>query len=249
MENLALKLKETPESDTRQRRSRTATCLSCGTDLPRANRRYCSKECRQQIHWVLALSKGLLRTLNARYAAFSFTREEVILDVLPVWSKGISRFIQRRSFGRKPAEDLKHLILQAGRRWHAMVNQRISRSYATYYLITHNRKQDLDPGHIKPNRQTQPRLSKAEQKSLRILNLAKDDLFSEEYVVRIKNAYRRMSKQHHPDMGGSAEKFRELTAAQQQLLVWAANPQFTRRTALAHCWSYDGATNRWSPPL
>ena len=29
----------------------------------------------------------------------------------------------------------------------------------------------------------------------------------------------------------------------------AENPQFTSRKALVDCWSYDGYTNRWAPPL
>jgi len=54
---------------------------------------------------------------------------------------------------------------------------------------------------------------------------------------------------YHPDLGGDAEKFKKLNAAHQQMLLWAENPHFTLRKALLDCWSYDGATNRWSPPL
>ena len=94
---------------------RRIRCLSCGTDQIKRGRRYCSKECRRQINWVLSLSKGLLKSFNARYAAFSFTDDHVILDVLPVWSKGISRFALERANNIKPAEGLKNLILESGR--------------------------------------------------------------------------------------------------------------------------------------
>jgi hypothetical protein len=50
-------------------------------------------------------------------------------------------------------------------------------------------------------------------------------------------------------MGGDDEKFKKLNAAHQQMLLWAENPHFTLRKALLDCWSYDGATNKWSPPL
>jgi len=90
-------------------------CLSCGTRNIKSGRRYCSKECRQHMNWVLSLSKGLLRAFNARYATFSYTSEYVILDILPVWSNGISRLMGRRNPDRKPAEDFKELILHWGK--------------------------------------------------------------------------------------------------------------------------------------
>ena len=77
---------------------RTKRCLSCGTDRIEPRRRYCSNGCRRQMTWVLSLSKGLLKAINARYAAFYFTDNQVVLDVLSVWSKQGSRF----SFRRRP---------------------------------------------------------------------------------------------------------------------------------------------------
>ena len=224
-------------------------CLSCGKIPIKPGRRYCSKECRQQINWVLSLSKGLLKAFNARYAAFSFTEDHVILDVLPVWSKGISRFAFERANGRKPAEDLKSLILESGREWHHMVESNNSRSYASLFLLEKNQKKNINPATIKPNRKARLRLSKQEKKYLKILKLDREDLSSEEHTVKIKSAYKKMAKVHHPDIGGDAEKFRQLSDAHKQMLMWAENPQYTSRKALHDCWSYDGATNRWSPPL
>ena len=71
-------------------------CLACGADGIKAGRRYCTNECREQILWVLSLSKGLLRVFNAKYAAFSFSESHVVLDVLPIWSQEISRFLFKR---------------------------------------------------------------------------------------------------------------------------------------------------------
>ena len=215
----------------------------------RRKRRYCSAECRQQVHWVLSLSKGLLRTLNARYAAFSFSRDHVILDVLPVWSKGISRFIGQRTPGKKPAEDLKRLILEAGREWHHLVNNNTSRSYASLSLLEKSHQKDINPDSIKPSRRDRVRLSKYEKDCLKILKLERDDLSSQDYLGTIKSAYKKMAKLHHPDMGGDAEKFKQLKKAHDQMLLWTENPQYTSRKALEDCWSYDGYTCRWSPPL
>jgi hypothetical protein len=225
------------------------TCLSCGTDRIKPGRRYCSKECRQQINWVLSLSKGLLRTFNARYASFSFTPEHVILDMLPVWSKEISRFIGKRTPGNKPAEDLKNLILESGKEWYHLVDNKTSRSYACLCLLKKNHKKDIDPGDIKPNRKFRPKLSKDENDCLKILKLKRKDLFSGSHLAKIKTAYKRMAKLYHPDVGGDEEKFKKLNEAHKQMLLWAKNPQYISRKALRGCWSYDGSTNRWAPPL
>ncbi len=229
--------------------TRSIRCLSCGKEPIKPGRRYCSKECRQQINWVLSLSKGLLKAFNARYAAFSFTEDHVVLDVLPFWSKGISRFVLDRADSRKPAEDLKNLILESGSKWHHMVENNTSRSYASLFLLEKNQKQNIDPETIKPDRKSRLKLSKQEKKCLKILKLDREDLSSEGQKVKIKAAYKKMAKVHHPDIGGDAEKFRQLNDAHKQMLMWAENPQYTSRKALRNCWSYDGATNRWSPPL
>ena len=244
-----------PQVRVRRNGKKRARCLACGTEDMKGGRRYCSKECRQQINWVLSLSKGLLKTFNARYAAFSFTEDHVILDVLPVWSKGISRFIARRTPGRKPAEDLKELILASGEEWYTLVGNRNSRSYATLVLLRKNHNEHIDPAEIKPNSLTRLRLSKQQREYLKILRLTQEDLvpngpaWVSERQHKIRVAYKRMAKVYHPDKGGDAEKFKALNEAHQQMLIWAENPQFTNRKALEGCWSYDGASNRWVPPL
>jgi hypothetical protein len=229
--------------------TKTLRCLSCGTDKIKPGRRYCSKECRQQISWVLSLSKGLLKTFNARYAAFSFTHEHVTLDILPVWSKRISRFVCLRSPQNKPAEDLKNLILQSGKEWHHLVNNKTSKSFASLYLLEKNHKKDIDPESVKPLRKARLRLSKIENKCLKILQLDRKDLSSDGHLSKIKSAYKKMAKLYHPDMGGDEERFKQLNEAHRKMLLWAENPQYTSRKALPDCWSYDGSTSRWSPPL
>lgn len=224
-------------------------CRACGKIGIRAGRRYCSSQCRSYTLWVLSLSKGLLRALNTRYAAFSFTTEQVILDVFPIWGKNISRFVYNRTRGNKPAEDLKQLVLHFGREWHNMVNNNRSMSYASLHLVNRNHEKTVSPEKIRPGRSATPRLSKNERTSLKILKLKTNDLSSRECKPTIKTAYKKMAKVHHPDMGGDAEQFKKLNEAHEQMLQWAENPQYTSRKALHDCWSYDGFTSRWSPPL
>ena len=230
------------------RRVAKRTCLSCGTEEMKKGRRYCSKECRQKVNWVLALSKGLLITLNARYAAFSFTREMVMLDVYPSWSKDISRFTYGRKDGQKPAEDLKCLVVEWGREWHRLVNNKNSRSRASHpdqqdqsERYSSRRRQTLQtrPAQTVPNGST----------SLKILQLSRDDLSSESSNERIKSAYKKMAKIHHPGRRGRRRILQTAENAHEQMLHWAENPQYTFRKALEGCWFYDGYTGRWSPPL
>lgn len=224
-------------------------CLACGTDNMKAGRRYCSKECRQQMLWVLSLSKGLLRICNARYAAFSFNQSHVALDILPIWAQEISRFTYSRTSGKKPAEDLKSLILQSGEEWYHIVNNNKSKSYASLLLLTKNHNKGITPDSIKPNKSVRPRFSECERKSMKLLQLKLEELVSDGHVSRIRSAYKRLAKIHHPDVGGDTEKFQKLNEAHQQMLLWAENPQFTSRKALIGYWSYDASTSRWAPPL
>lgn len=224
-------------------------CLSCGASGLSAGRRYCSKDCRRQMVWVLSLSTGLLRAFNARYAAFSFDKGHVMLDVLPVWSKEISRFLYRRTLGKRPAEDLKNMILRSGGEWYEMIQSRTSRSYASLCLLNKNHDCTVDPGSVKPDRRVRPRLSRKERLYIRLLELKAEELLLDGHIARIKGSYRKLAKLYHPDMGGDAQKFRQINEAHEQMLLWAKSPQFTMKKSLVDCWSYDGSTNRWSPPL
>jgi hypothetical protein len=229
--------------------TKSLKCLACGKPLKKPRRRYCSNGCHQKINWVLSLSKGLLKTFNARYAAFSFTDRHVMLDVLPAWSNVISRFVCERKHGNKPAEDLKYLVLQSGKEWYELIDNRKSKSYASLVLLDKSHNREIDPDSIKPNRNTQPRFSDQQKNCLKVLCINREELCSDSHTVKINSAYRKMAKVYHPDMGGDEEKFKQLNEAHKQMLSWAENPLFISRKALHNCWSYDASTNRWSPPL
>lgn len=224
-------------------------CLACGnTELGR-RRRYCSPDCKSQIMWVLSLSKGLLSSFNTRYASFSFNRSQVTLDILPAWSKEISRFTHKRTSGQKPAHDLKRLILDSGSEWYALIDDNNSRSYASLSILKKKSNRSIPSKSIKPDNRVKPRFSKDERQALKHLRLKLEELIAEEKTTKIKSAYKKMARIHHPDMGGDAEEFRKVKDAHEQMLTWAENPQFSSRKALIDCWSYDASTNKWVPPL
>ncbi len=228
---------------------RTRRCVACGTDGIKPGRRYCSRECRQKLMWTLSLSKGLLITLNTRYAAFSFTKHYVALDVMPTWSKRVSRFIYERNSGHSPATALKKLILEASEEWYKKRSRRISRSFSSQSILEERAEHTINPDSIKPNTKKIPKLSAEQKKSLRRLNINMDRLVFGDYVREIKRAYREMAKIHHPDKGGDGEKFKEINMAHKLMLQWTEDPKFKSNSALPGCWSYDGYKNRWSPPL
>ena len=158
-----------------KRIAKSKYCRSCGTPITHSSRRYCSQDCRRQMLWVLSLSRGLLNVFNARYAAFSFTDQYVILDVLPIWSRKISRFISRRGHGGKPAEDLKHLILDSGKEWYHIIGNRASRSYASLVILNRTSSEEIDLTDIRPDRQVRPRLSREEREAIKMLQLSMDN--------------------------------------------------------------------------
>jgi len=201
------------------------------------------------MHWVLSLSKGLLKTFNVRYAAFYFTPALVVLDMLPVWSKCISRFTVRRTPGLKPSEDLKELVLSAGQNWYQMVDNKSSRSQASLTMVSKNNNTTIDPRSVKPNQKAKPRLSREEKGCIKVLKLELKDLASEGHLKKIRSAYKTLAKHYHPDVGGDEETFKKLNEAHEYMMLWAENPRYTSKKALHDCWSYNSGTNRWSPPL
>jgi hypothetical protein len=199
--------------------------------------------------WSLSLSKGLLQTLNARYAAFSFNDTYVALDILPAWSNSISRFIHERKQGNSPAHALKELVLEAGKRWYQKRDSRFSHSFASQSLLEEKIEPSIDPEAIKPNANRVPQLSLGQKKGLKHLNISIDSLTEGDCASVIKKAYRGMAKLYHPDKGGDSEKFKELLDAHEIIQEWAKNPKFRSNHSLPGAWSYNGYKNRWSPPL
>ena len=212
-------------------------------------RRFCSDECRDGMHWVLKLSTGLLRACSTRYAAFSFTDNVVILDILPTWSNKISRFMSFRRPGGKPADDLKFIVLNAGRKWHEMVENKVSWTAASMSLLEQNIRKGLKPDCVKPGRITSLKCSNKTKKNLKILGLTCDDITAGDRRTTITSAFRRMVKQFHPDTGGTSEGFNRIVSAHEQILSWStAKPALKTKMAIESGWSYNGYDNKWTPP-
>ena len=224
-------------------------CLACGAEDMKPRRRYCSKHCRQNLLWTLSLCKGLLLTLGTRYAAFSFTENFVVLDILPTWANKISRFVYKRKQGCPPAHSLKELTLQAGNEWYNKRNKQISRSFASQLILEEKMETNCTPDSIKPNAKKVPMLSADHKKSLKRLNIGVESLMFGDNERKIKKAYREMAKIYHPDKGGDEKKFREINAAHELMLQWIEDPKFQSNEGLPGCWSYNGYKNKWSPPL
>ena len=92
-------------------------CLSCGSTDNLGRRWYCSKNCRQELVRGLDILVNLLRALGARYAAFSFDDDALILDVLTNNAKSGHRFVYERTSGKRPAQDLRTMIDELGELW------------------------------------------------------------------------------------------------------------------------------------
>jgi len=224
-------------------------CLACGENqLPKRRRRYCSDKCKKRLEFALFIATGLIETLRARYAAFSYTEEVLILDVLPLGSSVISRFMWRRSKHKKVADDLLDLIEQAGREWYEREEQTKSRWHASQHLLDKASRQDLPIHVVVPVSRRTPQLNHKEKTALKLLDLTKEQILAADNIQYIKSAYRRKAKRHHPDKGDTSNKFIQINEAHSELLNWAESPRFRSRRALPNSWCYDASRKRWVPP-
>ena len=224
-------------------------CLACGeSELPKGRRRYCADKCRKRLEFALYIATGLVQTLRARYAAFSYTQDALILDILPVSANTISRFVWQRNGRKKVAEDLLDMIKQAGRDWYEREEQTGSRWWASQHLLDKASRRDIPVSAIVPISKSMPQLNHKEKSALRLLELSKEQIVSKESMRSIKSAYRRQAKRFHPDKGDTSNRFVEINEAHAELLNWAENPKFRSRTALPNSWCYDASRKRWVAP-
>ncbi len=220
-------------------------CLSCGCRQDMGRRKYCSIDCRQRLRRTLNMRTGLLRALNVRYAAFYFTDDTIILDVLPFGSREISSFLYPRTDNKKPAEDFRSMADMLGNAWWDE-RKRTNKKYLASRLVfeqAHHNGSKAD--------QVQPleiRIPSIKGRSLIRLKLGKSVLGSKELHSVIKSAYRQQAMKHHPDRGGDSSAFRKIHQAYQELIEWAESPTFIRRRGFPDKWFYDGETNRWVQP-
>jgi hypothetical protein len=224
---------------------KSSGCLSCGTTENIKRRKYCSIECRQKLRRTLNIRTGLLKALNTRFAAFYFTENMIVMDVLPYGSKEIFSFLFQRTTGKKPVDDFCRMADMLGNAWWAE-RKRTNRKYlASRYVFEQAHRNSTAQNPIKP---LEIKIPSVKGKSLIHLKLGKADLDSPELQGLIKKAYRSQAKKHHPDHGGNALAFRKIHSAYQELINWAESPSFVKRRGFPDKWFYDGNNNRWVQP-
>jgi hypothetical protein len=200
------------------------------------------------LEFALYIATGLVQTLRARYAAFSYTDEILILDILPVGAKTISRFVWQRNGHKKVAEDFLGMIEQAGREWYKHEEKTGSRWWASQHLLDKASRKDIPVSAIVPTSKKTPHLNYKAKDALRLLELTREQIVSKDSMKRIKSAYRKQAKLFHPDKGDTSNRFVQINEAHAELLNWAENPKFLSRAALPNSWCYDASRKRWAPP-
>jgi hypothetical protein len=220
-------------------------CLSCGTTEHIGRRRYCSTDCRQKLRQRLDMRNGLLQALNTRYATFYFSDLLIVMDVLPCGYKEIYSFFYPRTPGRNPGEDFSRMADILGETWWAEQRRTKKRYFASLHVLELAVRNRVPPQFVKPPIVHTPAVAPT---SLIYLNLEKSSLDSPELRNIIRSAYRRQVKIHHPDLGGNAGMFRKIHQAYEDLIRWAANPNFIRHRGFPDKWFYEGDKNSWSQP-
>lgn len=221
-------------------------CLSCGDALPPRHRRYCANACRQNLLATLNRRSGLLRALNARYATFYFTEHLIVLDMLLYDREQIYSYMLPRSAGKKPVEDFCELSNRLGAKWWHEKNRTKKRYLASQFLLEQAKKQFQPKDTIIPATLAVPAVRGS---NLIILELRADELTFANLDSRIKQAYRRQVKKHHPDLGGSAQMFLKIHEAYEKLIQWSKNPTYVRRSGFPDKWLYEGAKDYWIQPV
>jgi hypothetical protein len=220
-------------------------CLSCGTTASMVRRRYCSMDCRQRLRETLNRRTGLLRALNTRYATFYFTDLLIILDLLPYGDDQIHSYLLARSHDKKPFADFSVMAEMLGKVWWAEERRTRKRYLASRHVLERAEKPAAPRSRVIPLELNIPAVKGA---ALIYLKLDESGLNVATAEDRIKSAYRLQAKKHHPDLGGDSAMFRKIQQAYENLLQWAKNPTFVRRSGFPDKWFYDGYTNRWVQP-
>ena len=222
-------------------------CLSCGKRDGLGKRRYCSVACRQRLRYQLNVRSGLLKALNTRYATFYFTDSLLVLDILPYNEPGIFSFLYLRERQNTPAEDFSKMSNYLGDSWWQEKNRTRKAYLASRHVLSKADRKSPAVDALKPNEIRIPSL-KGNRGSLVQLKLTKSDLDRPELKTVIKSAFRREARKHHPDFGGGEASFRRIYKAYDDLMAWADEPTFMRRSGFPDKWFYDGEKHRWVQP-
>ncbi len=235
--------KETTSITTQNKKRKI--CVSCGVELMGRKRRYCSKDCRGLLDFALSWLKNLLLPLNTNYATFSFTETVLIINILSFYSKEVSTYYYKRSPGMTPAEGLKDICKTLNKEWYEKSLESRSRRAASEHLLEIGVKDFIPRSNIVP---ISVNSNSAISRQLTHFNLNLKDLDAYPFE-KIKNAFRKKAKKHHPDYGGNPDDFIHISDAYNEILTFIKNPTVRTRTGLPGQWSYDGSDRKWSAPL
>ncbi len=183
--------------------------------------------------------------LNTRYATFYFTDQVIVMDILPYGTEQIFSFMIGRTPGSKPADDFRSMFQTLGNLWWAEKRRTHKRYIASLQVLHKAIKTGSELNRVIPKQVVVPAVRK---KDINLLHLNMGDLDLGNLENKIKTAYRCQAKKHHPDMGGSAARFRSLQESYEKLIRWAQKPSFLRLKGFPDKWHYEGSTNRWVQP-
>jgi hypothetical protein len=220
-------------------------CLSCGTTVNMARRKYCSVDCRQRLRRRLDQRTGLLVALNARYATFYFTDRVVVLDMVIGLDPTVHSFTYPRCAGSVPAEDFSRMADCLGQLWWDARRRTRRRYLASRSVLEGALQRQVGRSAVVP---ALLRMASVRQAALICLNIDRASLDGPDLEGRIKRAFRRQARRQHPDTGGDGAAFRRLRQAYEELLEWAEAPTFIHRRGFADRWFYDAARSGWVQP-
>ncbi len=169
----------------------------------------------------------------------------IILDVLPFDDRRIFSFIYPRGGSRTPAEDFSRLSDLLGNVWWEEQRRTRKKYLAARCVLERAENGKTGIASVVPVEVDIPSVNGS---SLVHLQLGRVQLQSSQLKQVIKNAYRLQAMRHHPDRGGTADMFRKIREAYEELLEWAETPSFVRRRGFPDKWFYDGERNRWVQP-
>lgn len=221
-------------------------CLACGDPLPPRKRRYCAISCQQYLLASLNRRTGLLQALSARYATFYFSEFVIIVDVMIYGVEQIYSYMLPRTRGKKPVEDFCDLSNILGSAWWREKERTKKRYLASQHVLEQALFAQTPKDSVIPTTLSVPSVRKG---SLITLEMDAADLTPSNLEQRIRQAYWRQAKKHHPDIGGNSNTFIQIREAYETLLGWARHPTFIRQAGFPDKWLYQGETGCWIKPI
>ena len=222
-------------------------CLCCGKPISRNRVRYCSVSCKSQFDFKLRWFNNLLRALQAQYATFSYTETVLILNLLSRHSEVVYTYFYERTPGKKPAQDIDGMVFELGGLWWEHLEHSKSERRAADCLLRHGHPCVVDRRLVEPRKE---RCASRISRHLWQLRMSRKELLSSrDPAETAKTAYKKAALEHHPDLGGSTHKFRQIHDAYLQIRTWLENPSFHTRRGVPGHWSFIAGKSKWYSPL